>query len=201
MTTLQPTTRRTLAVLSLLLLVLVPSAHADGTAGGGAKNVVLVVNEADGQQRSGAGIAVSTTAAESVATENLALARASCSDCRTVAVAMQFVPIIRDVDVIAPKNAAVAVNVDCSSCRTAAFAYQYVVTTDGPVHLTAAGRQQLTAIRAKASALAASDLSFPALDAELDELAERFRALVDAELVSAGPGTLDKRVDRSDGDG
>jgi hypothetical protein len=106
------------------------------------------------------------------------------------------VPIIRDVDVIVPANAAVAVNVDCQSCQTAAFAYQYVLTTGGPVHLSPAGHVAVSSIRAEARALAASDLSFPALEEQLDALAARFKSVIDEELVGARDGALAKHVDR-----
>ena len=187
---------RSLLLVAVLLPLLGSAAAAEVPAGGGADHVVLAFNQADGTLRSASGVAVSITAANAVGTENLAFARSSCSDCRTVAVAFQAVPIIRDVDVIVPKNAAVAVNVDCLSCQTAAFAYQYVLTTGGPVHLSAAGQSEITSIRAEARELAASDLSFPALEEELDALAVRFRSVIDQELVGAGPGTLAKRVDR-----
>ena len=197
---LQPAPRRragwVLAVVALLLPLLVGSAHADETtAGGGADNVVLAFNETDGASRSASRVAVAITAAEHVGTENLAYARSSCTGCTTVAVAMQAVPIVRDVDVIAPANAAVAVNAGCESCRTAAFAYQYVLTTGGTVRLSEAGRRAVTTIRAEADALAASGLDFPALETELDELAARFRAVIDEELAPVGAGELRKRTE------
>ena len=190
--------RRVLLVVAVLLPLLVQPAAADETAGGGgADHVVLAFNQTDGALRAASGVAVSITAANAVGTENLAFARSTCSDCRTVAVAFQAVPIIRDVDVIAPANAAVAVNADCTSCQTAAFAYQYVLTTGGAVHLSPAGQNEVSTIRAEARDLAASDLSFPALEEQLDALAARFKSVIDEELVGAGPGALAKRVDRA----
>ena len=195
-------TRWALAVVALLLPLLVQPAHADQTTtGGGADNVVLAFNNTDGASRSASRVAVAITAAENVGTENLAYSKSSCSDCRTVSVALQAVPIVRDVDVIAPKNAAVAVNAGCESCRTAAFAYQYVVTTGGPVRLSEAGRSEVAAIRDAASDLAASGLDFPALETELDELAARFRAVLDEELSPVGAGRLSKRVELGGGAG
>ena len=158
---------------------------------------MLVYNNTDGLKRSGSGVAVSLTGANSVGSENLAYARSSCGDCRTVAVAMQAVLITRDANVIVPKNAAVAVNVDCQSCQTAAFAYQYVLTTGGAVHLSAAGREEVSAIHAEARELAASQLEFPALEEQLDALAARFKSVIDEELTGAGAGALAKRVDRA----
>jgi putative peptide zinc metalloprotease protein len=190
--------RRLLVLVAVLLPLLVQSAAATETAaGGGADHVVLAFNQTDGALRAASGVAVSITAANAVGTENLAFARSTCSDCRTVAVAFQAVPIIRDVDVIAPANAAVAVNADCTSCQTAAFAYQYVLTTGGAVHLSPAGQSEVSTIRAEARELAASDLSFPALEEQLDALAARFKSVIDEELVGAGPGALAKRVDRA----
>jgi putative peptide zinc metalloprotease protein len=177
----------------------VQPARADGT-GGGADNVVLAFNHQDGALRSASRVAVSITAAGTVGNENLAYAQSSCTDCRTVAVAMQAVAIVRDADVIQPKNVALAVNADCQSCQTAAFAYQYVLTTGGMVRLSERGRHEVSTIREDASELAASSLPFPELEEQLDTLAARFRAVIDAELTDVGAnGSLAKRVDRAGG--
>jgi hypothetical protein len=185
---------RALLVVALLLPVLVQPARADES--GGAKNVVLAFNYQDGALRSASRVAVSIAAAPEVGSENLAYAQSSCSNCRTVAVAMQAVAIVRDANVIVPKNVALAVNVACQTCQTAAFAYQYVLTTGGMVRLSERGRLEVSTIRAEASELAASSLPFPEIEERFDQLGERFRAVIDAELTDVGAGgSLVKRVD------
>lgn len=178
--------RKLVAVLLAIVVGFgVQPAFAHGE-GGGADHVVMVLNYSDGMARSLSGVAVSPTASEVVDNENLALARSSCSDCRTVAIAAQVVLITRDSSVVQPENVALAVNEDCLRCETAALAYQYVVTTGGPVYLTAEGEQEVSRIRAELADLAASELAFPALEAQADGLYEQLRSVIDEELVLAG---------------
>jgi putative peptide zinc metalloprotease protein len=55
---------------------------------------------------------------------NAALASATCDGCRTLAIAIQILIAMGDVDVLAPMNLAVAVNDRCPACETVAYAYQ-----------------------------------------------------------------------------
>ncbi len=63
---------------------------------------------------------------------NEAYALASCTSCRTVAVAFQVVLVIRQSDAVVPLNIAVAANGGCVKCVTAALAVQLVVTLRQP---------------------------------------------------------------------
>jgi putative peptide zinc metalloprotease protein len=63
-----------------------------------------------------------------VTNTNSAYAFASCKACTTVAVSFQVVLIVGQSDMIAPINAAGALNVDCPACVTTAIADQIVVT-------------------------------------------------------------------------
>jgi putative peptide zinc metalloprotease protein len=63
-----------------------------------------------------------------VTQENAAHAYASCSDCRTVAIAFQVILILGYTDQITPINGAVAANYNCDACDTLAFAYQIIAT-------------------------------------------------------------------------
>lgn len=171
-----------LSIAALLALVAAP-AFADG---GGAKNVVLALNYSDDFEVARSGLLVSSVGADNIGSENLASATSSCVGCRTVAAAMQVVLITSNASVIAPTNAAVAFNGGCDSCETFAFAYQYVITTGGPVYLTAAGQLEVQRIRAEVAAVAASDLALPDLAARLDALYEELKATINAELVHPG---------------
>lgn len=184
-----------IAVLSALSLsgALPALAQSDG----GADHVVLAFNESDGLLRSASGVAVAHVASDTVDSENLAYAKSRCSDCRTVAAAMQVV-LTRDAHTIVPKNAAVAVNETCSSCRTFAAAYQYVITTGGPVYLSADGQQRVADLRQRAAAVAGSDLAFADIEARLDGIYAELRAVIDDELRRAGrpfTATSAKRLD------
>lgn len=177
-------------VLSLVLAVESHPAGADGQPpSGGPNHVVLAFNTADGHTQPRSGVAVAMAAGPVVTSENLALAQSSaCTGCRTVAVAVQAVFVTRNANVVAPTNAAVAVNAGCFDCDTMAAAYQYVASTSGPVYLSAAGQQRVAELRAEIAAVAASDLAFQDLEAQLDLLVQQLWTTLDQELQQAGPG-------------
>jgi putative peptide zinc metalloprotease protein len=176
-------------IAMVLALVVVPIGETTAQDGGsGGKNVVLVFNETDGRLASRAGVVLGRASGPTVVPENLASARASCTDCRTVAVALQAVVVISDPDTASPRNAAVAVNAGCTNCQTFAYAWQYVVSTGGPVRFTPEAEQTIADLRAEASSLAASDLPFPELVDQLDAVAADFRAVVDGEMQRVGLG-------------
>jgi hypothetical protein len=197
--------RRIGAVVLVLALSIVPlgDALAQETSptpdfdGSGGKNVVIVQNQTDGRLASRAGVLTGHASGPSVVPENIASAMSSCTDCRTVAVALQAVVVISDPNVASPRNAAAAVNAGCLRCATFAYAWQYVVSTGGPVRITPEGHQAISDLRAEASSLAASDLPFPQLEAELDDVATRFRAVIDNEVerVGGGQGLSERSVD------
>lgn len=158
-----------------------PAAADDG----GAKQAVLAFGEADGTKRVRSGVQVTSTGSNTAAPENLAGAEASCSGCRTVAVAVQAVLITRPSDVIAPKNAAVAVNSDCHGCETMAAAYQCVVTTSGPVTIGADGERKIVQLRSQIAGVAGSDAAFAEIDAQLDALVAEVWGVIDDALRAA----------------
>jgi intracellular proteinase inhibitor BsuPI len=181
------------AIALVLALVVVSIGSADAQeevpeGGSGGKNVVLVINQTDGRLAARAGLSLNRASGPTAVPENLASATASCTDCRTVAVALQAVVLISDPNIASPRNAAVAVNAGCVNCQTFAYAWQYVVSTGGPVRFTPEAEQTIADLRAEASALAASDLAFPELVDELDEVAAEFRAIVDGEMERVGLG-------------
>jgi len=175
---------RTITTLFVSLALLVAPA-ATASAGGG-NNYVQVSNTTDGTEVHRSRVAVAPTSSDTVDNENLAFAKSSCDDCRTVAVAMQAVLVMSKASTVAPKNVAVAANSDCTACKTAAFAYQYVVTPGKPVRLTEDGREQIAEIGEEVAKVAASDDTFTQIDAKLDALFEEFKGVIDSEMRQAG---------------
>ena len=180
--------RSRLTVVASLLAASAPltAANAEEATGGGGDNVVLVFNEADLATRARSALAVSTAAADTVGTDNLAYARARCTDCRTVAVAVQAVLVTGDASVVIPKNAAVAVNENCLRCQTMAAAYQLVLTTDGPVRLSEQGRLQVNLLRGRIAEATASGADFADIEARLDALVAELDTVLAQELRAAG---------------
>lgn len=100
--------------------------------GGGAKNIVKVNNRQDDHLHVRGRVQLNQITGPTVEPINYAEAYASCTDCETVAVALQINLIDRDARRVTPQNAAVAVNVGCVRCRTIAIALQYVYSVDDP---------------------------------------------------------------------
>src|SRR3954447_15504529 len=71
---------------------------------------------------------ITITDGEAVPNTNSAFAIASCNGCTTVAVSFQVVLVIDESNIVAPINAAGALNYECPACMTTALAEQMVIT-------------------------------------------------------------------------
>lgn len=145
-------------------------------------NHVQVINRQDGAQRYRGSIAVAEESDGVVDNSNLALAFASCTDCRTAAAAIQIVVLEARASDVRPANAAVAVNAGCLRCMTFAYAKQVLLSPFQPVTIGREARANLRALGREVDALLAADLPFPELDAALDAVATRVEAVVQAEI-------------------
>ena len=171
-----------------------------GGGGGKVNNEVVVFNVTDGRFAHRAGFGTARVTGGDVTNTNSAAATSSCNDCRTVAVAVQAVLVMGDSHSIAPRNQAVAINNNCLRCESYALAYQYVVSTRGIVRFTAEGEQRLAELQRHITELAASDLGFLELEAQIDSLVEQMWAVVDEEVVRVGlrpQGTPSKDSDQA----
>lgn len=171
---------------------------------GGPKNVVMVVNEADDSTRSSARVAFSSDHDRFVHEENVAVARASCTDCRTAAVAIQLV--LKDGQVVSdqPRNAAVAVNTACTACVTFAYARQWVQPTDHPVIISVGARARLQELEQQVDEVAQSVQSAETVDdlvvleEALDALADQMIDVLEQEIgASTHPGWEHRNVQRA----
>jgi putative peptide zinc metalloprotease protein len=189
--------RRTLiAVISLVTLAFGLAAPAG--ADDGADNLVQVRNTQDLATRTRARAVVSENRNPDVTNGNGAVARATCTDCRTVAAAIQVVVVeSASVTNYRPENAAVALNESCTRCATFAYARQVVLTPYRDIRIGDRAEGQIEAISREASRVAASDEDFPTMSADLDRLTERLVAVVQAEIDRVG-GRGDERSDHRD---
>lgn len=181
-----PTAARLAVAVSLVVAPAFAAAPAGAHDDGGAKQAVIAFNQADRTKLIRTGVQVTSTGSPTAAPENLAHAQASCTDCRTVAVAVQAVLMAGPSAVVTPRNAAVAVNSNCQGCQTMAAAYQCALTTTGPVPIGAEGQQKIVDLRAQIAAVAASEQAFEDIDAQLDDLVTQLWAVIDAALAAAG---------------
>lgn len=159
--------------------------------GGGAKNVVKVINKTDNRLRVRGKIQLSHIPGPNAEPENDALAYGSCTKCVTFAVALQIDLISRSASVIIPKNAAVAVNVQCSYCTTVARALQFVVQVDDPTQTPDGVRSLINQMQQELIA-AANDPG-----ATLDQTEARVNAVI-AQFTGLGWTLLDQRDVKTD---
>lgn len=166
-------------------------APASAQSGGGANNLVQVVNTTSESFAARAGVQASPYGGTSAQSTNLARADSrNCTGCRTQAAALQAVFLTGDASTVEVANAAVATNSSCQSCTAYAYAFQYVITSDRAVSLSSAGQDRIRSIQTRAAAVISQPGSsledFAALDAQLDALADELRSTVDGELRAGG---------------
>jgi putative peptide zinc metalloprotease protein len=149
-------------------------------------NTAVAINLRDGAEIFRLAFKIVRVNQDVVDQTNAAVAFASCTECRTVAVAIQAVLVFSDPSVVTATNLALAYNVDCTGCETFASAYQWVFTTGGPVHFTAEGKRKIAEIRRRLRELLRSDLSIAEIQVQLGALVEEFEAVLATELVPAG---------------
>ena len=179
--------RRGTSLLLATALAVTMSQVPTGPAGA-ADNVAVTINTKDGFSVWSFAFKVTRVMQDVVDDSNAAVAVSSCTDCQSIAVALQVVLIMGEASVIAPTNLALALNIECTSCETLASAYQWVFTTGGPVRFTAEGNRRLAEIRRAFLELLrnAENLTLAELQAAIDELAEQLAQVIQTELLPAG---------------
>jgi hypothetical protein len=194
-------TRRTLAALTAALALATGgflAAGAEATdSGTGPDQVVWAKTTGTSATDLLSGVQVGRYKGDNLQSANVARADSTdCTDCRTVAVAVQAVLVKGGPSTAEPKNVAIAINQNCLNCTTYAFAYQYVVATEGRTLLTDRGRERIATLREQIDTAAHSDLSPDDLNARLRELAADFRSAIDTDLARQDVDVEDRDVDR-----
>lgn len=159
---------------------------APESGGNGGDNTAVAVNTRDGSEVYAIRLKVVTVQSDVVDPQNAAVAAASCTDCTTVAIALEGVLITGDAEVVAPENIALAINSGCDGCQTLAYAYQNVQTTAGKVRLTGAGRKRIAELRQELNALRGSGLPIAEVKAVVDRVAREFAQVLRTEVVPIG---------------
>jgi putative peptide zinc metalloprotease protein len=173
------------ALLTFAVAAPHPAAADDHPNRGGKDNSAIAVNTKDGSSLFQFSFAVTRVMGDVVDNSNLALAYASCTECQTTALAIQFILVEGQPSTFTPENVAIAVNENCTLCDTLASAYQFVIQVDGPVRLTKEGRKRLHEIRKEIAALKDSGLKPPDLQARFDDLAHQAYQVMLTSLVPA----------------
>jgi hypothetical protein len=196
--------RRLIALLTLTIALL--GLGVLPAVAGGPNNIVVADATADATgaatQVTRSRMVVQSTGTDDLTSQNIARAAAhDCTGCQAIAVAFQAVMVSGSPSTAAPKNLAVATNERCNSCASFAFAFQYVVSTDRPTRLTGQGRREIAALRQEVEQDLATDLTPQDLNARLEDVAQRFKAAVDADITRSGDrphgGRVRKQEDRT----
>lgn len=93
-------------------------------------NQVMADNSEDKRFLARASIKFRKLKSNEIAPVNIAFAQGRCTDCQTIAVAVQVIVYKRGATNIQPQNVALAANVGCTRCVTVARAIQYVIPVD-----------------------------------------------------------------------
>ena len=113
---------------------------------------------------------------------NTAVAYSSCTDCRTVAAAIQVVLVAGDTDSATPENLAIGINYQCTECETLAAAYQFVFGDGQELEFTQEGKQKLHELKKRLQDLKKrDDLTIQELAVHIAAIAAEVAIVVDTE--------------------
>lgn len=194
--------RRLLTILlaGLMGLGLAGFASADDGSGSSGDNTAYATNNTNGATVVKTAFAIRHVMNGVVDQTNAAVAYASCTDCTTVAIAIEIVLVESSPTVVNPQNVAIAVNELCSLCVTVANALQFVVGTDGPVQFDEQGREALERIRHELDRikddLKDGRLTLEQLQAKIESIRSRVRDILQNHLVPVGNRDRRHRFDR-----
>jgi putative peptide zinc metalloprotease protein len=177
---------RRIAAGLIAALLLVTLAGAGATPAHAQDNTAIAINTKDGTDIFKLAFKIARVNQDVVDQSNAAVAFNSCQDCQSIAVAFQIVLIFSDPAVVDSQNLALALNENCDACVAFASAYQWLLTTDGPVRLTAEGNQRIAELRKRLRDLLQSDLTVEQLQAELDQVRDEVADILATDLVPAG---------------
>jgi putative peptide zinc metalloprotease protein len=146
-------------------------------------NVSVAVNDKDGSSVFKLAFSIARVSGDVVDSSNVAVAYASCTDCQTVAIAIQVVLVTGDPSVVTPENVAIAINDACNLCDTLASAYQIVLGNGARVRFTDEGQRRIAAIRKRLHDLKKSDLTIEQIQAEVAAAVADLKQVLTTELV------------------
>lgn len=182
------TVRRSLAIAALAVSVAVlPMAPAVAQQ----DNAAIAINTKDGSSVFKFSFSIAREMNDVLDQTNGAVAVASCTECQTVAIAIQVVLVGSEPSIATPENIAIAYNIECTACETMASAFQYVFGTGGAVYFTPDGNRELARIRQAFHDLEknAGSMTLDEIEAAVEDLVAQLLDVVSNELLLAGPPT------------
>ncbi len=179
-------TRRFLAGLLAAAVVLSPAAASGKSGSSWDDNRVELENHNDNSYVARSKLKVVRVSGDVVDAKNIASAYANCTDCTTIAAAVQVVLAGDNPSQVVPENYAVAVNEECTRCKTMATAHQFVITTDGRMNFTDNGEEAIEDIEEDLEYLVESDPEPAHFGAEMDRLMNELQQILDTQLQKSG---------------
>ena len=187
---------RPLARLLLVAVLAATIASAAPALAQSQDNTAVATNTKDGKSVFKLAFSVKKVTGD-VDAANTAVAYASCTDCRTVAVAIQVV-LVSEVDSATPENVAIAINYDCTECETLARAFQFVYGDGEELEFTKEGKARLHDLKKRVQDLKQrDDLTLAQLAQELAVIAAEVAEVVEEETQvkqSSAPATTTTTV-------
>jgi putative peptide zinc metalloprotease protein len=176
--------------IPVVLLAASPASAEPGSNSGNTDpvNLAYAVNQTDGSSIFELAFQIVHITGDTVDPTNAAIAYSSCTDCRTVSVAIQIVIYDDNPSTFTPGNGAAAVNSSCDTCVSIADAYQFVFAGGPDVHLSNDGRKRLKDLKAQLRDLGdqVATLSPDELQARIDAIAQEVLQVVTTELEARG---------------
>ena len=172
-------------LLALLALVLATGHAVARPDGARADNAAVEINTKDGSSIFKFAFAIKRVAGDVVDESNGAVAYSSCTQCQTVAIAIEIVLVTGNPSVVTPTNLAIAINDQCSLCVTVADAYQFVVSAPADFSFSPHAMQEIRRIVNEIRDLGKGDLTAAEIQARLEELVAQLRAVLVRELANA----------------
>jgi putative peptide zinc metalloprotease protein len=150
-------------------------------------NTAIAINTKDNSDVFRLAFKIERLNGDVVTPTNLSFAFASCTDCQTVAIAIQAVLVTTDPspNYIQNTNEAWAINYMCSGCDTLSYAYQFFDTVGGKFMITPEGRQEIARIRQEFESLRHSnDLAY--IQAQARALTAELQQVLTTQVVPVG---------------
>src|SRR5437588_4233561 len=162
-------------------------------AAGGGANIVQVINHADSHFRMDGKVKLNQIPGPNAGPKNEAFAYSSCTNCDTMAVALEINLISDSARNIQPLNEAVAVNYQCTNCVTYARAIQYDIQVADPTQVPSDVRELMRQMNATMNHIKTSHESFLQALAEVNAVIGEFNELgiylTDKQLTATDPTT------------
>jgi putative peptide zinc metalloprotease protein len=180
-------TRRIVHVLAVLFAAagLSIATPASASAQGGDNNAIAI-NTKDGSTVFKLSFAIRHVMSDVVDQSNAAVAYASCTDCTTVAIAIEIVLVEGSPSTVTPTNIAFAYNDQCSLCVTVADALQFVEGTNGQVRFDHEGNRILHDVKKELDALKHQNMTLDQLQAVIQDVYDKIKDVLDNHLVPVG---------------